>query len=163
MSRYYNGNLYYRNIRAMEPGLGHMLNFLERLTREVNRWRGNEKQKKRLETENLEKLKVKVVKVEPTGTISNVNGVTAPESIVEVIDENPHKTKQAKVIDVDLEAITIWVFGDKEKNEALIKLLGEFGILEIAKTGTIAIERGRSTIYDDNKLQEEFNYGKNVL
>ena len=70
---------------------------------------------------------------------------------------------KAKVIDVDLEAITIWVFGDKEKNEALIKLLGEFGILEIAKTGTIAIERGRSTIYDDNKLQEEFNYGKNVL
>ena len=36
-------------------------------------------------------------------------------------------------------------------------------ILQIAKTGTIAIERGHGTIYDDNKLQEEFNYGKNVL
>ena len=69
----------------------------------------------------------------------------------------------AKVIDVDLQAITIWVFGDREKNEALIKLLKEFGILEIAKTGNIAIERGRSTIYDDDKIQEEFNYGKNVL
>ena len=69
----------------------------------------------------------------------------------------------AKVIDVDLQAITIWVFGDREKNEALIRLLKEFGILEIAKTGNIAIERGRSTIYDDDKIQEEFNYGKNVL
>lgn len=69
----------------------------------------------------------------------------------------------AKVIDVDLKAMTIWVFGDKEKNNALIMLLKDFGILEIAKSGTIAIERGCSTIYDDNKLQEEFNYGKNVL
>ena len=42
-------------------------------------------------------------------------------------------------------------------------LLEDFGILEIAKTGTLAIERGRSTIYDDNKLKEEYNYGKNVL
>ena len=36
-------------------------------------------------------------------------------------------------------------------------------ILEIAKTGTIAIERGSCTIYDNNKLREEYNYGKNVL
>ena len=55
------------------------------------------------------------------------------------------------------------IFGDKDKTGALIDLLRDFGILEIAKTGTIAIERGRSTIYDDNKLKEEYNYGKNVL
>ena len=42
-------------------------------------------------------------------------------------------------------------------------MLEEFGILEIAKTGTIAIERGRSTIYDESKLKEEYEYGKNVL
>ena len=42
-------------------------------------------------------------------------------------------------------------------------LLDDFGILEMAKTGTLAIERGRSSIYDDNKLREEYNYGKNVL
>lgn len=34
---------------------------------------------------------------------------------------------------------------------------------KIAKTGTIAIERGRSTIYDENKLREEYDYGKHVL
>ncbi len=70
---------------------------------------------------------------------------------------------KAKIIDIDLEAVTVAVFGKFDKNAALIKLLKDFGILEIAKTGTIAIERGHSTIYDDNKLQEEFNYGKNVL
>ena len=70
---------------------------------------------------------------------------------------------RAKVIDVSREALTIWVFGSASKNEALINMLEDFGILEIAKTGTIAIERGRSTIYDNSKLREEYDYGKNVL
>ena len=83
--------------------------------------------------------------------LSDVEAFTKKESYIKFAEKSP------------LSGTYFWVFGDKEKNEALIKLLGEFGILEIAKTGTIAIERGRSTIYDDNKLQEEFNYGKNVL
>ena len=33
----------------------------------------------------------------------------------------------------------------------------------VLETGTIAIERGSNTIYDNNKLREEYNYGKNVL
>ena len=70
---------------------------------------------------------------------------------------------RAKIIDVSRETLTVAIFGENEKTSALIKMLDDFGILEIAKTGTIAIERGRSTIYDDNKLKEEYNYGKNVL
>ena len=69
----------------------------------------------------------------------------------------------AKVIDVSRDSLTLWVFGSQSKSDALIDMLSDFGILEIAKTGTIAIERGRSTIYDDNKLKEEYDYGKNVL
>ena len=69
----------------------------------------------------------------------------------------------AKVIDVDKSALTIYVFGSPAKVQALIRMLEDFGIMEIAKTGTIAIERGSSTIYDNNKLREEYNYGKNVL
>ena len=70
---------------------------------------------------------------------------------------------RANIIDVSRETLTVAIFGDKGKTKALIELLEDFGILEIAKTGTLAIERGRSTIYDDNKLKEEYNYGKNVL
>lgn len=70
---------------------------------------------------------------------------------------------RAKVIDVAKDSLTIWVFGSQSKNTALIGMLEDFGILEIAKTGTIAIERGRSTIYDDSKIKEEYEYGKNVL
>ena len=36
-------------------------------------------------------------------------------------------------------------------------------LMEIAKTGSIAIERGSSTIYDSNKLRDEYNYGKQNL
>ncbi len=70
---------------------------------------------------------------------------------------------RAQVIDADRDCLTIWVFGSRGKNTALIGMLEDFGILEIAKTGTIAIERGRSTIYNDSKLKEEYDYGKNVL
>ena len=70
---------------------------------------------------------------------------------------------RAQVIDVCKTCLTIWVFGNRSKNAALIEMLQDFGILEIARTGTIAIERGRSTIYDDSKLKEEYDYGKNVL
>ena len=70
---------------------------------------------------------------------------------------------RAKVIYVSRETLTIGIFGSNSKTTALIGMLNDFGILEIAKTGTIAIERGRSTIYDDNKLKEEYEYGKQVL
>ena len=70
---------------------------------------------------------------------------------------------RANIIDVSRETITVAIFGDRDKIAALSDMLDGFGILEITKTGTIAIERGRSTIYDDNKIKEEYNYGKNVL
>lgn len=70
---------------------------------------------------------------------------------------------RANVIDVSRETLTVAIFGDKEKTGALVGLLADQGVLEIVRTGTIALERGRSTIYDDNKLKEEYDYGKNVL
>ncbi|MCC8182206.1 MAG: acetolactate synthase small subunit [Clostridiales bacterium] len=70
---------------------------------------------------------------------------------------------RANIIDVSRDALTVATFGTGEKVEALMNLLQEFGILEVVRTGTIAIERGRSTIYDQTKLKEEYNYGKNVL
>ena len=58
---------------------------------------------------------------------------------------------RANIIDVSRGALTLSITGDTEKNNALLKLLEEFGILEMARTGTIALERGPYTIHDDNK------------
>ena len=70
---------------------------------------------------------------------------------------------RASIVDISRETLTVVILGSESKAGALMDLLADFGILEIAKTGTIAIERGRSTIYDDNKLKEEYDYGKHVL
>ncbi len=41
--------------------------------------------------------------------------------------------------------------------------LADCQLLELVRTGTVALERDNHTIYDNQKLKEEYNYGKNVL
>ncbi len=48
---------------------------------------------------------------------------------------------RAKVVDVSYDALTLEVVGDPGKLVALEKLLNPFGILEIARTGKVALER----------------------
>ena len=48
---------------------------------------------------------------------------------------------RAKVVDVSYDALTLEVVGDPGKLVALEKLLKPYGILEIARTGKVALER----------------------
>lgn len=70
---------------------------------------------------------------------------------------------RASIIDVSLQSLTLALIGDETKADAMQKLLKAFGILELVRTGMVALERGQYTINDDNKEKGEFNYGKNVL
>ncbi len=70
---------------------------------------------------------------------------------------------RGSVIDVSTEALTISVIGDEKKTDAVQELLANFGIIELVRTGMIALERGKYTIDEDTKVKGEFNYGKNVL
>ena len=70
---------------------------------------------------------------------------------------------RASIIDVSTETITLAVIGSDSKAEAIQNLLGEFGILELVRTGTVALERGQFTIDEQTKEKGEFDYGKNVL
>jgi acetolactate synthase-1/3 small subunit len=49
---------------------------------------------------------------------------------------------RSRVIDVSSETVTIEATGDKEKLEGLLLLLRPYGILELARTGLVALERG---------------------
>ena len=72
---------------------------------------------------------------------------------------------RASIIDVSTSTLTLAIIGEESKDNALEKLLEEFGILELVRTGMVALERGRATISDneDNKETGEFVLGKNLL
>lgn len=70
---------------------------------------------------------------------------------------------RASIIDVSLKSLTLALIGDETKAEAMQKLLEAFGILELVRTGMVALERGAYTIEDDTKEKTEFNLGKNFL
>ena len=70
---------------------------------------------------------------------------------------------RASIIDVSTTTMTIAMIGEESKTTAFENLIKEFGILELVRTGMVALERGTDTIYDETKEKGEFNYGKNVL
>ena len=49
---------------------------------------------------------------------------------------------RSRIIDVSPSTITIEATGDREKLEGLLILLRPYGILELARTGLVALERG---------------------
>ena len=70
---------------------------------------------------------------------------------------------RASIIDVSLGSLTLALIGDEAKAAAIQGLLEPFGILELVRTGMVALERGAYTIGDETKEKTEFNLGKNVL
>ena len=70
---------------------------------------------------------------------------------------------RCSIIDVSIRTLTLALIGDETKADAMGKLLNSFGILELVRTGMVALERGAYTISDDTKEGAEFNLGKNVL
>jgi len=98
-------------------------------------------------TKQLHKL-INVVKIRdlrPESTIA------AELLLVKVSAEGDKRTEvlqiaeifNAKIVDVDRRALTLRVVGAANKLEALLDLLQPMGILEIVRTGTIAIGRGK--------------------
>ena len=49
---------------------------------------------------------------------------------------------RGSVVDITPDSITLSVTGDDQKTQAFEELLKEFGIIDLARTGIVAIERG---------------------
>lgn len=56
------------------------------------------------------------------------------------------KIFRCKIIDVSIETLTIELTGDENKIAALIKLMEQYGIKEMVRTGVTALQRGDNTI-----------------
>lgn len=53
---------------------------------------------------------------------------------------------RAKIVDVEPESMIIELTGTQSKIEALIKMLNEYGILELARTGITGLSRGSDDV-----------------
>ena len=88
----------------------------------------------------------------------NTANKDARDEIIQIVN-----VFRASILDLAKDTLTIAMLGTADKTKAILNLLEEFGILEIARTGMVALERGRNNIHAQNKLKEEYNYGKTVL
>jgi acetolactate synthase-1/3 small subunit len=64
---------------------------------------------------------------------------------------------RSRIVDVSPETITIEATGDMEKLNGLLLLLCPYGVLELARTGLVALERG-SRVLETNS----FTFSKNA-
>ena len=81
--------------------------------------------------ENIISRELALIKVEST-----------PETRGEII-RIATEVFRANVVDLTPESIIIEILGDEDKVNSLIDLLRGFGVIELARTGRIAITRGK--------------------
>jgi len=68
---------------------------------------------------------------------------------------------RAHVVDVESASIIFEITGSDDKVTAFLKVIKPYGIVEVIRTGLIALERGEHTIYEH--CEEREYYGKNLL
>ena len=56
---------------------------------------------------------------------------------------------KAKVLDVNKNSMVLQITGDNDKVDALMSLLEDYGILELVRTGMVALERGDDVMTSD--------------
>nr|WP_284698207.1 acetolactate synthase small subunit [Thermoanaerobacterium thermosaccharolyticum] len=99
-----------------------------------------------------------VIKVQDVGKFPNVSRelvLVKVEINSNTRDDIMHivETFRGKVIDISLNSIIIEITGDSEKVEAFIKLIKQFQVRELTRTGFISLERGNRIL---KEYEEEF-------
>ena len=103
-------------------------------------------------TKQLNKLinVLKIVELEPGSTVQRelilIKVRADAESRSRVLEAV--NLFRAKVVDVALDAITVEATGNRDKLDALIRVLEPFGIKELVQSGMVAIGRGTRSITD---------------
>jgi len=57
---------------------------------------------------------------------------------------------RARIVDVTNDSVIVETTGDEEKNDSLVEVLKPFGIVEMVRTGTVAMARGSSPVPNVN-------------
>lgn len=64
-------------------------------------------------------------------------------------------TFRAKVVDITPESMVVEITGDNDKLEAFIELIRPYGIIELIRTGCLAIGRGAKVTSDMEKIKPQ--------
>jgi acetolactate synthase-1/3 small subunit len=112
---------------------------LEQVTKQLNKLVNVLKIVELTPAEAVER-ELQLIKVAATGTTRN--------EIIEIAD-----VFRAKVVDVDVESVTVEVTGSADKLEALVRLLEPYGIRELVRSGMIALGRGSRSITEGRTLR----------
>lgn len=118
-------------------------------------------QARRIEA-NLYKL-VNVLRVD---NITGEPAISRDLSLIKVKapqDVRPHilelaRVFRARVVDVSLDSVTLEITGTEDKVDGLLGVLRPYGVLEMARTGIIAMRRGQRPLV--SAAQDEASWGE---
>lgn len=95
-----------------------------------------------LERDNSVERELQLVKVAATGATRS--------EIIEIT-----QVFRSKIIDVDVDAMTIEATGSPAKLAAMVRLLEPYGIRELVRSGMVAVGRGSKSITEGRSLRLE--------
>ncbi|MSR30381.1 MAG: acetolactate synthase small subunit [Gemmataceae bacterium] len=110
------------------------------------------------ELEQVRKQLDKVVTVVRVQDISSENFVERDLMLVKVQAPAPQRVEitmlvemfRGRVVDIGVDTLMIEISGQESKVEAFIDLMRPYGILELARTGRIALVRGKGLVEGKN-------------
>jgi len=113
----------------------------------------------RLMEANLYKL-VNVLRVQDVTYVPTVMRDMAMIKVRAPTDRRPQVLQvcevfRARVIDVDPESLVVEITGTEDKIRGLVEVLEPFGILEMVRTGRVAMTRGADTIRVEPRVNGE--------
>ena len=107
--------------------------------------------------EQLVQQRYKLICVQKVQVMSNRNSVERQLLLVKVsatVAEREGLMRlvdifKAKVLDVTKNSMVLQVSGDNDKLASMLSLLADYGILELVRTGVVALERGDDVMTSD--------------
>ena len=102
--------------------------------------------------EQVTKQLRKVIEVVKVTDLSQENIVARELALIKVRAPSSHARSEiiqvvelfrAKIVDVGADSVIVEVTGDEEKIESILTLIRGFGVLEVMRTGRVAVARGK--------------------
>lgn len=134
-----------RNFNIESLAVGH--SETEGISRMTFVARGNDRDMRQIQTQ-LDKL-INVTRIEDVTNKETVNRELALIK-VHATGENRSEVMQlvsifrAQIVDVDIDSVIIQIVGKENQVDSLIRLLSNFGIKEMVRTGRVAMVRGNN-------------------